>query len=332
MLRKIKYGKVAVVIFITVLIWVWTDLELDEELSDRPATIVVDESASPKLWVRLNQASSADIRITLSGPHSAIVDVSRQLKEIKRLKIDFDAVQENMDKPGDHILTLLPFLQKGKEMKRLGLKVKSCEPETLDVQVVKLVEKTLTVECFDEDGIPLEVESIPSKVKMFALEETRTARVQLSRREIEQARLLPIEKTPYVVLAAGQTRQASSPVKIKIQAEDVLKDYTIKTPVLGFCLSANLQDKYKVEVDNLNEVRSPIAIRATPEAKLAYESMRYHVILEIDDEDAKPKEGKREVAYNFPEEYVRKKEIELKNPQPVIAQFRLIPLSPAGAQ
>jgi len=336
MLRKIKYGKIAVVIFITVLIWVWTDLALDEELPDKLA-VVVDESANPKLWVSFNQADSADIKITLSGPHAAIAALDRKLREReKSLEFIFDVTKENMDKPGDYSLRLLPFLQKDKEIRRLGLKVKSCEPEILDVNVVELVERSLPVECFDEDGIPLECDSIdPSKVKIFALEEMRTARVQLSRREIVQARLSAVEKKPYVVLAAGQTREARA-VTIKIAPEeDRLSDYTIFNTTYSVALSPNLLGEYTVEVTNETQVLLPIAVRATEAAKRAYENQPYpSMTLYIFDDDRKEAaEGKsRAVVYNFPLEFVQRGEIELiKNTQqPAEAKFKLIPLSSAA--
>ncbi len=335
MVRNIKYGKIAVVIFLTVLIWVWADLALDEILPDRPATVVIDESANPKLWVSFSQASSADIKITLSGPHAAIVDVSRRLKRGKGIEFNFDATQEKMNKPGDYSLSLLAFLQKDKEIRRLGLKVKSCEPEILDVNVVELVEKSLTIECFDEDGIPLEVESIePKKVDMFVPQDRRTARVQLTRREREQARLLAVEKTPYVVLAAGQIRAAATDVKVKMPPEeDQLSDYTITKTTLSVALSPTLLGEYSVEVTNLPQVLSPIAIRATPEAKRACELQPLPLMtLYIFDDDAKKgaEEQRKAVVYNFPPEYVRKDEIKLKNPQQSAeAKFKLIPLSSA---
>ena len=332
MLRKIKYGKIAVVIFLTVLIWVWADLALDEELSDRPATIVVDESASPKLWVSFSQAPSADIKITLSGPHAAIADVSKKLRKGGGIEFNFDAVQENMDKPGDYSLSLLGFLQKDKETRRLGLKIDSCEPEILDVNVVELVEKSLTVECFNEDGIPLtEVKSIePKKVDMFVPEDRRTARVQLTRREREQARLSAVEKTPYVVLAPGQIREAATAVKIKMPPEeDRLSDYTITKTTLSVALSPTLLGEYSVQVTNLPQVLSPIAIRATPEAKRAYESQSLPLMtLYILDVDAKKgaEELRKAVEYNFPSEFVSKDEIKLKG-EPVEARFNLVPVS-----
>jgi hypothetical protein len=58
--------------------------------------------------------------------------------------------------------------------------------------------------------------------------------------------------------------------------------------------------------------------------------MTYQVRLEIDDDDAKSTEPQRKaLVYNFPEEYVRRDEIRL-NQQPVIAQFKLVPLSSSG--
>jgi len=332
MARKFKHSKIAIVIFITVLIWVWADLALDETLPDKPAVIVIDESAYPKIWVSFNQAASADIRITLSGPHSAIADVNRRLRQGKGLEFIFDAEQEQMAEPRDYTLALLPFLQKDKNIRNLGLKVKSCEPETLDIQVVKLVKKQLTVECLDENKMPLKADSIvPEKVDMFVPEgwelEKLIAKVQLTRREINQARISAVEKTPYIELSADRHRESSTAVKIKMPlAEDVLKNYTITTATLGFVLSENLQGKYAVQVTNLSEVISNIAVRATPEAKQAYEKMRYQVILEIDDADIKSEESRGEVVYNFPKEFVRKDEIVL-NQTPVQARFTLVPIS-----
>jgi len=336
MIKKIKYGKIFVIVFITVLIWVWADLALDEVLPEKPAVIIVDDAANPKLWVSFNQEPDADIKLTFSGPHAAIAEEARNLKEGKRLEFDFDAAQEKMDTPGSYTLNLLPFLQKNKEIRQQGLKVQSCEPETLSVQVIKLVKNSLTVTCFDENNTPLKIKSIePSKIDMFVPEdwsgEKLTAKVLLPRREVDQASLSPIQKVPFIELAPGQIKNASTAVKITLPpAEVLLTDHTITAATLGFTLSANLQGKYKVIVDNLDEVIRAITIRATADAKRAYEEMPYQVILEIDDEDAKATEPlRRQLIYNFPDEFLRKDEIRL-NQQPVTARFKLIsiPIQP----
>jgi hypothetical protein len=337
MLKKVKYSKIAVVIFLTILIWVWTDLTLDETLPVSGAKISIDESR-PSLWVSFGGKSSISIdTIVLKGPASKISDVKRKIKDRSpSFEFFLDPEQEGMVEPNEPPLDVQNFLRKSDQIRDFGLTVESCKPDKLTVNVVELVERSLTVQCFDEGGISLKTktESIePPEAKIFVPRDwgrdKLTARVELTRNEIEQSRSAPIEKRPYVELAPEQIRRATRAVEIKMSPEeDPLKSDTVTTATLGYCLSENLQGKYKVHVDNLNEVISSIAIRATPEAKQAYEGMRYQVILEIDDEDAKSKEPRRQVVYNFPEEFVSKDEIMLDQP-PVTARFKLTPLSSA---
>jgi hypothetical protein len=335
MQTKVKYGKIAIVIFITVLIWVWADLALDKTLPVANIPVTVAKSTNPALWVSFGEQPTVSIgSIVLKGPASRITDVNRKLNAgWLILEFFLDAQQEGMTNAGDYNLDVLSFLRKSDQIKQLGLTVESCDPNKLTVKIVELFKKPLSVRCFDEGKIPLEAESIePSKVEMFVPDywggEKLTAEVKLARREIEQARVSAIEKTPSIELAAGQRRDAATAVKIKMPpAEDVLKNYSVTAATMGFSLGENLQGKYKVEITNLNEVISPIAIKATPQAKQAYEGMRYQVILEIDDEDVKSEESRREVVYNFPPEFVRRGEIVLNQP-PVQARFKLVPFSP----
>jgi hypothetical protein len=328
MARKVKLGKVAIVVFLTTLIWIWADLALDETLPDIPAEVTIDESANPELWASFNQSPSTNIKIELSGPHTAISNEAKRLREGKIREFVLNIAQESMNQPRNYDWRLLPFLQKDKQLKQLGLKVDSCEPQLLNVNVVELVNKQLTVECFDENGMSLKPESIePAKVVMFVPEGRRTAQVRLTRREIEQARSIAIERKPYVELSEGQLRYAAEPVRIKMPPEaNPLSEAPIKVSKLGIALSPNLQGKYKVEIKNLPQVIGQISIRATQAAKQAYEGMRYQVILEIDDEDIKSEEVRRELVYNFPEEFVSKDEIRLNQPL-VQAIFKLVPLS-----
>lgn len=334
--KNIKYGKVAIVSFITILIWVWADLALDDELPISNVTISIAKSTDRSLLASFtdeHQSSFSVENVVLKGPASKIGDVRRKLN-VGLLEVEFflDPAAEGMAEPGDHLLNIPSFLRKSEQIKKHGLTVEACEPENVTVNVVKLVKKSLTVQCFDESGILLKAESIePSKVDMFVPDrwegEELIAKVQLTRREISQAMLSAIAKAPYIELPAGQNRQATTTVEVKMPlAEERLKDYTITTATLGLSLSENIQGKYTVQVTNLNEVISPISIRATPEAKQAYESMRYQVILEIDDKDIKTEECRREVVYNFPREFVSEEEIVL-NQTPVQARFKLVPIS-----
>jgi len=158
--------------------------------------------------------------------------------------------------------------------------------------------------------------------------EKSIAEVLLTPREIEQARVSPIKDTPYIKLAAGQIRQAPKPVEITMPPEpDRLTNYTITAATLSIALSPTLLNKYNVEVINRDEL-GPIAIKATPDAKRAYELQPFPLmtLYILDNDKNTTEEQRRGVVYNFPEKFLRNGEIEL-NQQPVIALFKLTPVS-----
>ena len=81
MAKKVKYSKIMIVIFLTVLIWVWADLALDETLPEKNAVVVVDESVNPKLWISFDNSTSADIKIVLSGSHTSVAALDMELRK-----------------------------------------------------------------------------------------------------------------------------------------------------------------------------------------------------------------------------------------------------------
>lgn len=327
--------KLLLVVTITVLIWAWAERALDDRLS-APATMYINESANPDLWVSFNKTPSVPIQVQLTGPASKIDEVNRKLKDRStKLEFYFNAAQEKIATPGVHTLYLLPVLQKEKKIRQLGLKVESCQPDTLRLEIAKLIRQKLTVICLDENQIPISlkrIESIePSQIDMLVPEnwQGRSAKtnVLLTAQQIEQAAVAAIEVTPYIELAPTQRRYADKPVKIKMHPiEERLQEYRIPA-IIKFAFSPNLQGKYKVQLENEDEVMSSFNIKATAEAKSAYQTQSLKMTLEIDDSDAKAAELiTREIIYNFPERYVRNDEIRL-NQQPLKARFKLIPIS-----
>ncbi|MHC4508534.1 MAG: hypothetical protein ACYTAO_06175 [Planctomycetota bacterium] len=339
---KIKISKIAIVVFLTVLIWVWADLALDETLPVSGAMIIVDES-TPSRWVTIGGRASAPIdNIVLKGPLSRISDVRRKIRDrpsSPSFEFFLDVEQEGIIEPNEYpSFDVRDFLRNSDQIRRLGFTVESCKPANLNVKVVGLFEKSLPVQCFDISGNPLKHESIdPATVSMFVPEawgRNEPARVTLTAREIELARENPVGVTPYIELPDGQRRKSRTAVNVRIPPEeDRLKSYNITTATPGFLLGANLQGKYEVQVSNPNVLLGAIQIRATEQAKLAYEQMDYQVVLQIVDEDAKSTETiiRRDLIYNFPPEYVLKGEIELvvTPDQPAEVQFKLVRLPSA---
>jgi len=337
MAKKYKYGKITAVVVLTVLIWVWADMALEKEFSVYNVAVSVAKATNPNLSVFFNDGSSNSVQrvilreVGLKGPASRIAKVDRKLKEGETIDFNFDVAREKMNQPGNYSLDLLPFLQKDEELKQTGLTVVSCDPNVITVNVTRLVEKSLEVVCFDENRNLVKTTSIePSQVRMYVPAGwDGPAEVKLTKSEIQQAGLSPIAKTPYIPLPPGQITLSPTIVVIKTSPEqDILTDYTITNVTPKYCLSVILQGKFKVEMENLNEVRGPVKIQATPEAKQAYEDMSYQVRVEIDDEDAASPEPvkRKKVTYNFPPEYVRGDKIKLVG-QPAEARFRLIPIA-----
>ncbi len=336
MSKKIKYSKIAIVIFLTVLIWVWADLASDETFPVPGATILVAES-SPDLWVSFGGKASISIdNIVLKGPASKIAEIKRELNDGSlEFKFNFYPEWQGITTAGSYTLNVLDFINKSEEMRDLsGLTAEFCEPNTLTVDVVKLVERPLTVQCIDESGDLQKYESIvPSTVDMLVPgdwgNDKLIAKIKLTQSEIKKAREEeePIEKIPYVELAAEQIRESATPVTVKLAPEeDLLSDKRIEDATLVIAMSTTLSAKYYVEVTNLPTVLNPIAVRATTDAQRAYEGQPLpQMTLYIFDSDTeKGQEGlRKKVHYNFPPEYVRKGEIELSQ-EAATAEFKLI--------
>lgn len=331
---KIKYKKIAVVIVLTLLIWVWADLALDERLTITNVRINMSKSAEPDIWVSFDNEPFFFIEeFVLKGPASKISS-ARRAKEERTLNFDFtfDPDQANLIIHGLYTENTLDFLRESYQIKRLGLMVESCEPATFTVNVEKLVQQSLPVQCLDTGGMSLNPQSIePSNVEIYVPESygrEHPAVVKLNDSDINKARTSAIEKFPVIELPDGQMRQATESVSIKMPpVDEPLTSFKINNAKIGYCMSAITQGRYKVvqDISNLNGIIGTIEIKATPQAKEAYENMNYQVLLEIIDSDVDIEGQRREVIYNFPKRYEKDNKIQL-NQTPAIAQFTLQPL------
>ena len=332
---RIKYSKVAVVVFLTVLIWVWADMAKTEDITIPNAVIKVAKSTSEDLWVSFDDQPSVRItKIVLRGATTIIDELQRELTTGRnKLQFELDVAQEQVDAPGNNSLLLLPFLRKQRVIRDRGLKVESCQPKMLSVKVVKLRKESLEVRCFDENGSPVPATSDPLNVDIYVPDTNVAygfAQVQLNNTEIDDAREGPISMKPFITLAPEQIKWAEETVNITIREEQVFEKHLIKSPVLGYLLSDwllrdILSGKYEIEILNKSIVRGPFEILATREAMNAYKNMTFQIILQIKDDHVKSEETHlQELFYNFPPKFIRTDQIRLEQPQPAVAKFKLI--------
>jgi len=339
MIEKLKPGKISIVVFLTALIWVWADLALDEPLPLSDVKIEMAKPTDPSLWVNFlpegpesnPQTAIALDTVVLKGPASTIAEVSRQRNRGKLdLTLFLVPEQEGLTHEEVRTVNVLDFLRRNLTIRQLGLSVESCVPETLMVQVRKLVEQPVDVECIGIDSSQVPTLNPPSVMAYVPAGETVKAIVQLNAQEQNQAKTAPVEKTPYIRIA-GQQWPVPTKVKVTLApAQNVLTPYPVPA-TYSFGFSPNLQGKYRVVLaeDTDPTALTSVSVKATPLACDAYRAAGPQLILYIRDQDAQAPPDQwieRDFEFHFPAEYVRKGEIEANQPPPK-ARFMLVPIA-----
>ncbi len=341
--KKLKPGKIAIVVFLTALIWVWADLAQDERLTLPDVVVEVAKSSNPALWVSFvgeRGALDAPARVTLDsvvlkGPASRVAEVKR-LKNRGTLDLGLFLTpeQEATAKTGVRPLDVLEFLKRSPEFRQLGLTVESCEPRQLMLRTQKLVKTSVAVECTGlETSVQAKIQ--PEAVEAFVPEGEagiRKATVRLTTAEQNRARNAPVDATPYIELAPGQRRDILDKVKVTLApAQNLLSPWRVSAAV-GLCFNQNMQGRYRVVLENDPTELANVMIQATPAAQQAYAQSLYQLILYIQDSDRQPTEQpiQRALVFNF-EGVPQKDEIKADQPAPT-ARFTLQPVIEANVE
>jgi hypothetical protein len=342
--KKLKPGKIAIVVFLTALIWVWADLAQDERFTLTDVRVEMAKSSNPALWVSfVGERSELDSQtavtldsVVLKGPAARVAKV-KSLKNKGKLGLDLFLTpeQEAAPKTGVHPLDVLEFLKRSPEFRQLGLTVESCEPRQLMLRTQELVEESVPVECTGLEA-SVQVKSIrPETVKAYVPKEEagiRKAIVRLTSDEQTRAKTAEVEKTPYIELAPGQRRDILGTVKVTLApAQNVLSQWRVPAAV-GLCFNQNMQGKYRVVLLNDPTELANVMILATPAAQQAYAGSLYQLILYIQDSDRQATEQwiQRPLVFNF-EAVQQRDEIKPDQPPP-IARFTLQPVGEANVE
>lgn len=330
-----RLTKFIAVVFLTLLIWAWAYLSLEREVSFW-GSIEVAPATGPEYQVAFKGGETAyPIKLTFKGAPSKVAEMERRYlaaaaaadPQHERLVFYYQPQDFSHTRTGTYSIDLLEFVRNTPAYRAMALTLEACEPQRIDVDVEMLVEKPLVVQCLDESGMPLKAADVkPGQVPMFVRADyTGPAYITLSNQQIEAARKNPISQRPYVNLGpTGPRRIAKEDVKIELPATEQLDEYPFQPQSIGFVFSRNTIGKFRVQIENDSDLRT-VQIRATEEALEAYRKMRYHLLVEIRDEDAAMSEiPPREVIFNFPPEFVRSGQIEAVAPKTAI--IKLLPL------
>lgn len=331
--------KLAAVVFLTMLIWAWAYLELEETMDQQNGTLDISPGVRQDIFVSFeSQPAPVSLKLTIKGPTSQIAELKKRLRasdadpDKERLDFLYDPASQNHSTPGSHDLKVVEFLNQSDKLKDMAVTIVSCEPSVINVKVEKLTIGWPTIQCLNENNVPLATELIdPQGIQMFVRDNwTGTATVILTEAEIEKARKEPVPAKPFIELTQGKRRYYKDTVSIKLPATENPLEPRVQQPTIGFIGSKNLQDKYAVELINEPDLRKTIRLKASKRAFGAYEKTVYQVLIEVRPGDETAAEAiHRPVIYNFPVEFVQKDEIELDElPREAVFKLVAIPKKP----
>ena len=330
--------KLAAVVFLTMLIWAWAYLALEETMDPLPTgTLDISPAIRQDLLVSFeNQSGPVSLnKLEIKGPPSQIAELKKRLgasddnPDKVRLEFLYNPESRGHLATESHELNIVAFLNKSDILKK-AVTVVSCEPSKIKVKVEKLTKKRLAIQCLDVDNARLDDATIdPAIIQMFdPANWTGTATVILTDREIANARQGPVERKPFIELIKDKPVFSNDTVSITLPLTENPLEPRTEQPTIGYICSKNFWDKYTVELINKSDLRT-IHFKASERAFIAYEKTAYQILIEVLPGDETAEDAiHRPVIYNFPEEFVQKGEIKLVEPEPPrVAIFKLVPIS-----
>jgi hypothetical protein len=335
---KEQAKKIILVVFLTLIIWAWAYFA-DEEVMDQTVMLDISPVTSKELLVSFDRPTPITFeKIGLKGPAAKISELRGKLlsndpQQKENLDFYLNVEQEKKENLKSYSLDVIEFIKNSDKMRTLGLTVEPVEIDPVEVTIEKLTKRRLTIQVLNKDGGTLTPKSIDpaGTIEMFVHtdwpQDKLKATVVLTDSQIAKARRDYVTVTPVVELNNGQKREAGY-VNITLPpTAKPLMDRSLQ-PRIGFMLSQALQGKYIIELINEEELTDTTRIKATDAAFEIYNNMPNQILVEAyyGDESA-TEEIIREVIYNFPPEYLQKKEITL-NETPRKARFKLKEIKP----
>ena len=283
-----KLIKFLVVVFLTLLIWTWAFLSLGKS-ETFSGSLEVSPASDPSFLVSFvvdgdDRGREVPLRLQFKGVPAKITELLSRTEWVapgnpkkERLNYQYDPREYGHTEKKLYPFYLLDFLQQNSKTKELALTLEKCfidqkSVEWIEVNIEVLQKKPLSVVCLKENGIEIEGAVIePARVEMYVQDNyNKPAYVTLSAQQIEWARQneKPVRAKPYVEMAS-ERREVSEPVSVTLQKTSLLelesKPFQTTKPI-GIIMSQDIQNAYKVIIENDGEIRSRIQISATNQA------------------------------------------------------------------
>ena len=330
---KSKLTTAILVVCLSALIWVFAERKVTK--TGRLTVEIKLISTQPDLLVRYldsqgnpTQLTTQRVTLTMEGPTGRIQSIEQGM----HLSVSLDMAKLLPEDPTDtqpqnHTVQIVKDLLNGVlQIKDDFLSVTIAEPPNLDVQVIKLLEKTIPVKIYNHNQTELlKVQTLePSEIKAYVIENQPTeAHVRLTNEQQLQARKDPVTAKALVTLPLSDRIQ-SFDVKISLpQQGSTWQEAVIPTPRVGFVFPLSMIGKFNVVIDDLSQLKEPIKFRGSSASAITdYRNSQYHLFLEIHEGDKPPEPIFRRWRYNLPD----RNDINITEQNSSLIQFHLVPV------
>lgn len=320
------------VIFLSGLIWVFAERKVTKTarltveiklISSRPDLLVRYLDSSSKAM----QVTTQRVTLTMEGPTGRIQTIEQGLQVSVPLDMSELLAEEPIDsQPQIHTVQLVKdLLDEGLQISDTILSVIKAEPANLDVQVIKLQERTILVKVYNQDQTELlKVQTVePSEVRAYVIEDQPAeAHVRLTSDQQLQALKEPVDAEARVTLPLSDRLQKYD-VKVRLsQQSSSLPEDVIQTPRVGFVFPNSMIGKFQVVIEDLSQLKEPIKFRGSAAANTDYRNSQFHLILEIHEGDKAQEPIFRRWRYNLPD----RSDIQITEKNSSLIQFYLVPV------
>ncbi len=332
MKAKIKTG--LVVLILSILIWVFAENQVVQE--DTLEIKVPLKNVREDLEVYYLDEDGKELGKDLEYVKVKVAGSGGRIKAMKEkqseIEIPFEInklISEPTVVAKDYEISVVDKLLDQKlNFENIYLKVVQSDPEVIRVRVTKLVSQSLTVKVSDDYGKELATEVLdPKSVNAFVRSGEKLPEVLVTLNNDQQKRATK-EEIPFPGKAALPGGTKEIPVRVKLRESGGSRaPQVIPLPQYRYLIPPSMLGQYTIKIENEQVLKDPIQYRGSPGAEEMFRTKKYHLIIEIREEDLNQPQPilqqpiLRPIRYDIPKEYIG--ELEIVNPIKEPIQFYL---------
>ncbi len=296
-----RFKTISTVLVLSILIWVFADravlqskdISFDLLFNNTPPNIVLEFDGSGTR----EEMQIQTVKLSIKGASSIISRLGDDYEEKRKLEVGELGIDFTMFKEGEfrdiskEIMGLLNNRIYKKADNNNYLQVTAAMPQETQIRVTKLTLKEIPVEVYNNKTQLSTVNPLTVKAYTDNTGNPSYAKIILSDKEVEMARLGPYKAIATAVIGFPGKKNQTFDIEIKLPAQTETPgiERAVKSKPLIFILMPEANaNKFKVKIvdDSLSEeARGAINFKGPEDLNQRYIDLAYHLILYIGKDD-----------------------------------------------